>query len=255
MGVSYIEEYRRRYYVLKKDRELRELNDYFEYCLIKDYYSEFQDFNANVVKLGNVFAAIIVVAEDIILASIRFPKKQFTVEEIISWLNQYAIFIQKADNSNRVLVKAHRILLGLRIHSHVLILYQKGQESLNFNPDEYYDAADIYFNYDEPQNSDTNTSIPPVENKNKQLVFFNGEPLEEIPHLEFDQLEDTIVCVCNGTLICADYIDDYYGTLGFFRNALPDNPVAFLNRITSPIRINLEEGRDGGTVCVIEYEY
>lgn len=98
MKISHIEEYRRRHYLLKKNKDLREIDDKFEYCLVEDYDSKFDNYEANAIMMGSVFANLITLGSRIFLVSIMFPKNKFTAEEIITWLNQCAIFFQDKED-------------------------------------------------------------------------------------------------------------------------------------------------------------
>jgi DNA-dependent RNA polymerase auxiliary subunit epsilon len=61
--------------------------------------------------------------------------------------------------------------------------------------------------------------------------------------------------IANGQVVVADYIEDYFGNIGFYQNDNDALPITFLFDEKTPIYIEVRTKSAGSRVCVIERAY
>lgn len=246
-----ISDYRRRVVLTQKDKILRRIEDMYEYCLIKDYDVHLDFTEAQAVQVGQVFANFVLVGDRPIFVSIQFPIHKFNLDEVINWLDHFGIHWQEKGKDVGTL-KAAEIIEGLKFFGNTILLYQKGHTQIEYDPDQYKEITDVYVQF--KMVTDTNT-VKPIDLDNNepcQKVFINGEQVDEVPRIEFEQ-ENLIIS--NGNFISVDYIEDFYGCVAFFRQSDPGLPVAWIHDKKTAVYIELQENDDFGQVCIVKFNY
>ena len=163
---------------LLKQEQIREYEDRFEYCYIKEYEEKYQDFEAHSIQLGPVFPVLLDLGDRMVFASIEFYKDGFSLDEIMDWLNEYQIFFGKSQARTQI-INVHEIVQGLCFKGNPLILYQKGTRSLEINPKDYQEVIDDFVG--SLQEIDTGKS------KNVQdgfTIIYNGARVNKVPRIE-----------------------------------------------------------------------
>jgi hypothetical protein len=89
--------------------------------------------------------------------------------------------------------------------------------------------------------------------RKKPVIILNGKRIDTVPRIDFDLSKDFILS--NGQFIVADYMDDYLGNIGFYRETDPVIPISYYLDNDAPVTIQIDEGPDGSKICVVEQKY
>ncbi|GER68040.1 hypothetical protein BpJC7_20840 [Weizmannia acidilactici] len=77
----------------------------------------------------------------------------------------------------------------------------------------------------------------------------NDEIIPAVPHIDFEMDKDKVYV--NGVLVLADYFEDYFGGMAFYRKAENFSPTLILAG-KNPIHIYLAQMEDGKKLCIVE---
>ena len=81
--------------LMKRQKErLRQMDQLYDYALIKDWDLHFEFSHSETIMIGGVFAHLIRVEDRLVLVSIQFLKDRFSVEEMLEWLDRHSIYWQ-----------------------------------------------------------------------------------------------------------------------------------------------------------------
>lgn len=224
--------------------KLREFPDYYEFCFIESYEEKYENFKAHGIPLEPINLQIFELKDRIVLVSIEFSKEQFDLKDVYNWLDNYNVVLGQKGKDIHSISNSYEIIEGIRFKGNPLILYEKGSGKTSYNSEDFTEITDMYLV--EEQRIDTANSKKVT---NGLSIFLNGEKLDEIPRILFNE---TII-LCNGQCILADYIDEFNGTLGFFRNNNPF-PVTYVADKVTTININFEES-EWTWRCIVKYDY
>lgn len=134
-------------YKLKKhigaNRSLREFSNRYEYCLIKDYEEQFEEFECHSISLGDIFAQILILKDKLLLVSIEFSKDKFTLKKIVSWLDKYSATIIKSFGIDFI-ENGAKIVKALKFKGIPIVLYEKGKEFLEFHRDHLLEVTEDF---------------------------------------------------------------------------------------------------------------
>lgn len=248
MMVEDFNEYRRKM-VLANDNIRKNENNY-EYCVVKNYETLFEFEEAHAVQLENVFANFLEVDNRLVFVSILFPMARFDVDDIISWTGNYAVHFDSKGAVAGKISGAKEIISGLKFRGYPVIMYQKGRSSIDYDSADFVEVTEDYIYYHEVNSF---LAIKPITADEPELeIYLNGEQIYEIPRIEFEQ-ENLIVC--NGTFLVADYMDDYFGCIGFFDLRDETLPVAWIQDKNTIVHIDLQENDEFGQVCILKFAY
>lgn len=250
MGISDLEKFRRNLIISDKNKQLRKLQNYYEYCLLKEYDAFLEFENAQAVQIGPVFANLVETNAQFIPVSIMFSDDEFDLDDVISWLNQYSIYYESSPKTNGKIERADEIIQGLKFKGNIIILYRKGRKKLEYDSSKFIEVTEQYAHYSEVRSVLNEKSI--VDREAGLKICFNGVLVETVPRIDFEQ-ENLIIS--NGTFICADYMDDYFGSVALFRMEDSNLPVAWIQDKNTTVYIDLFESDEFGQICVLKFAY
>lgn len=231
--------------------EIREFEDYYEYCFIDEYEEKYSDGQINSIEIGKVFAITLETKERFLLAGIAFYKNKFDIKKVIKWLKVYNI---SYINNESFVKSAKEIIEGIHFKGRVVVLYERGNKKVNFDKDSFIEITDRYNTIREKINTSNSKRLRKDLANNGLIVYLNDEKMDEIPKIEFDKTKDFIIC--NGTLIKADYIDAYNEkTIGFYKKEMSKEPIAYIVDSDTEVNIQLNYREDGAAVCYVDYRF
>ena len=143
MGLVDLDEYRKKVLLRKKKSAIREFNELYEYCLVKGYEHYFHGYLWHVIEVGNVLAYVVEKKGQFVLVSIQFPKKDFTLDKIGEWLNDYSLVLHSRDGAPGTIAEAQAIVNGLLFKGNPILLYKKGKRTLQYNTSKFIEVTDL----------------------------------------------------------------------------------------------------------------
>lgn len=139
-----------------KNRNLREFQDRYEYCLIKRYEEQFEDFQCHSIYLKNIFVQLIITREKPLLVSYEFSKERYNIENIIQWLDRYKVLL--IPNKDVDFIEGgYRIIEAIKFEGWPIILYEKGNDILYFDVQSLNEITESYISNE--QYIDTSKSL------------------------------------------------------------------------------------------------
>lgn len=237
--------------LLENHNGLREFEDRYEYCIIKEYEERYDMENCDSIQIDNVFAQILQINNGKrILVSIDFSKEVFTKRDLVLWLDKYEIIFVDDDDIDFI-HDANSIIEALKFNSKPIILYEKGKNKIYFNRKNIVEITEAYLS--NKQEIDTNKSKDVSSLHEDTKIIYNGEKTNIVPRIEFDLSRGDII-ISNGHVIVADYIDDYCGCVGFYSRQDSSLPIAWLHDSDTTIYIDVYE-REKQKIAVVEAKY
>lgn len=227
---------------------IREFEDRYEYCFIMDYEEKYSDFEVNAIPLLDIQVVLLEIDEKLELACIEFPKSNFNIEQIITWIQCENVYFGNREKANHTIERCGRLLKGIKFKGNVIAIYEKGNKSITLDINNYDEITETY-NF-EFNKIDTTKS---KKLQNGLSIILNGQLVNEIPRIDFERDKDFLIS--NGNLIIADYIDDYCGGIGIYRHEDTSLPIVFFIDTNTTVYIDLYEKEDGSQVCIIEHKY
>lgn len=229
-------------------KRVREFKEYYEYCIVESYEECYEDFEVHMVPLKDIGIVLLQVGEEIKFVAIQFTKKEFNIDKIYTWMQLFEVYFNESTKQLSKVKDCGQILEGIRFKEHLLLIHSKGNQVVTVDSNEYEEITNKWDVIFEPV--DTGESKPIVKGL---CIKLNGEILEEVPYIEINQPND--ILISNGNLIVADYIDEYCGGIGIYRNDDPCIPVAFFLDNNTTIEIEIYTKEDKSKICVIEHRY
>lgn len=229
-------------------KNIREYEDRYEYCLISEYEEKYNQCEAHSIQLGDVYPVVLETEGRMVIASVEFYKKQFDINQIITWLDLVNIYFGKLGQGKHVINHFGKLRDGLLFKGNLIISFYKGNSSKEINPNNFKEITSAFIS--NPQVIDTSKSKPV---KDGLTIKVNGERIREIPRIEFDISKDIILS--NGNLIVADYLEEYCEGIGFYKDEDPSIPIVFFLDYDTTIEIQIIPKKSGGKVCIIEHQY
>lgn len=142
MEVRQLSDYRLQSKLERKKDRLRQIDQYYEYCLVKDWEKMLSFTETLVVNIGDVAANLVEQEGRRVLVSIIFDCDCFSVQEVLGWLDDYAFYWEGSLNQSPKIMGASEIVQGVRYGGQSLILYRRGTSDLAFDGDEYPEIAE-----------------------------------------------------------------------------------------------------------------
>lgn len=248
MMVEDFNEHRRK--MVLSNNNIRKNENNYEYCVVKNYETLFEFEDAHAVQLGAVFANFLEIDNRLVFVSILFPIARFDVDDIITWLDNYAVYFDGKGAATGKISGGKEIISGLKFMGCPVILYQRGRSSIDYDSADFVEVTENYTYYHEVNSF---LAIKPITADEPELeIYLNGERIYEIPRIEFEQ-ENLIIC--NGTFLVADYMDDYFGCIGFYDLRDDTLPVAWIQDKNTIVHIELQENDEFGQVCILKFAY
>lgn len=128
---------------LGMNRSLREFSNRYEYCLLKEYEEQFEEFQCHSIFLGGVFAQILILKNMILLVSIEFSKDIYSLKKIVSWLDKYNIVLIISNNINFI-EKARELKEAVLFQGIPIILYEKGSKVIDFDTRDFIEVTNSF---------------------------------------------------------------------------------------------------------------
>jgi len=238
--------------LMKREKErLRQMDQVYDYALIRDWDLHFDFTWAETVQLGEVFANLIRLEDRLVLVSIQFFTDRFSVEEMLDWLDRHKIYWQEPPKDFDVISGASEIIQGVKFEGHALVLYKPGSGKLAINTRDYIEVTEQYKPINKVSDTSTSKEVSLGRKQKRITIYFNGREVEKVPTLDFDVMGDFVYV--NGVLLCADQICDHNGTLGIFNRELL-LPLGMITDDDTTITIDLYE-RGDSKLCNIKCTY
>ncbi len=218
---------------------IKEYDSYYECVFVKDYNRKFPNSKCNGIEIKGVYAIILKTPKsDYHLVAIHFFKGDFTLPQVLDWLEQKGIILLPKNKDKFLLKKCKNLIRTTMFEGNPIVLYERGTANLEKSLEEL------------SENISTRSS---EEKKGSKIILvINGVQMGYIPRITFDKHKDIILC--NGNCIVADYIDEYNGNVGFYLFTNPSLPMSFIFTENTTVYIDIIE-RENGRMCVVEYQY
>ncbi|MBP3041889.1 hypothetical protein J9303_20955 [Bacillaceae bacterium Marseille-Q3522] len=193
--------------------QLREFDDHYEYCFIKDYEMKYDDFNSQAVQIGDIFVNLLELKTKTIMVSLFFPKT-YDVHEIAEWLNGNQVSFNEKDKVGYYIPHASKILESLNFKGLPIVVATKGNEKIYYKTTVLTEVTKKYKYFSEIVNP---AFAKEIDTSDKDTIYLNGKNITEIPHIEFDLGKDEIYV--NGAFVAADYLDETGRIKGIYNNS------------------------------------
>ncbi len=240
-------------FIAKKVKDcLREYPDYYEYCVIQEYENKYSEFQIHAIQLADVFVRLLENQGQLKFVSIQFPKTEFHLSTVYSWLYDKAVYVSEEKSASGVISNGFQLINKVLFKGHSIVLYEKGNKNLSFDMDGCVEVSQVYDSYHLITTASNAVEVFPEE-PSKVPLFFNGEKVASVPRIDFNIEEDLIIS--NGHIMVADYIEDYCGNIGFYQKENPHLPISFPLDDQNPIYIHVIMKEDGSKIYVFEQEY
>lgn len=245
-SVIELKEYKFQKNILDEER-IREFANYCEVLVVRDYEYKYSNYTTHVFPLESIFVHAVECKKELIHVSIEFPKQLFSLRCIATWLEEYKVCIVSRDEQLDFIANTEEIVAGLNYKGNSVLLCKKGTDAPPYNREDYEEITESWQRV--PQMIDTGKSKSVSSMEQQMRTIVNGRAAVGVPHIEAELI------VSNGTIILADYIDDYYGHVGFYTNDNPSAPVAYLFDYETTVYIDTLSRTDGSKACIVEHRY
>ena len=235
MSIIELSKYRRR----TQNYSITEKESYYNCIIGKEKSTRHRAAPLTGIKVGDVYAMVYKNKDSQYkIEALHFYKDTYTLPQVVDWLDLYNVTAM-ADNQNTYLIEKCQTLKDIsRIDNTFLIIYQKGDKSL------------------EIENEDLLNYIDPIKEEIRKpmdiTLILNDEVIDYIPRIKVNKRED--ILIVNGNCIVADYIDEYNGNVGFYLNSNPSLPISFIFTEETHVYIDIIL-KDKGKIIIIEYDY
>jgi hypothetical protein len=229
-------------------KNIREYSDRYEYCLISEYEEKFDQFQAHSIQLGDIFVVLLETEEKVVLVSLEFYKDRFERDDIVAWFNFLKIYMGRQDHEKHVINNVSRVCEVIKFKGNLIVSYYKGYLTQEIDPDDYDEITETFLL--NQQDIDTRKSKPINEGL---TIKINDRIVDKIPRIEFDMSKDIVLS--NGNFIVADYIDEYCGSIGFYKEEDNSIPIVFFLDHETMIDIQIISKEDDSKICIVEHQY
>lgn len=226
---------------------IREFEDRYEYCYIEEYEGKFLEFNVHAIPLANIQAILIEVDNRIELAALEFLKSDFSIEQVATWIHTYSLYLGDYKKATHFIEGCNKIINIIKFKGNVIAIYTKRNLVERIMAEEIPEITEKF--KVEFQEIDTTKS---KTLQHGLTILVNGEIFKVVPRIDFNRQKDMIIS--NGNVIKADFIDEYKGGVGFYRND-DTNPIAFIIDHQTTVSIDLYEKDDNSQLCIVEHKY
>ncbi len=229
-------------------KNIREYHDRYEYCIKPDYGEKHNGVLLHSIQLGDIFPILLEMDNGIILVAIIFYKSSFNLEQVLTWLNTFKVYIGRAGQESYKISKCSKVLKSIKFKGQLIATYYKGNQVVELAAGAIKETTKNYkYKYQKIntwQATNTQSGV---------TVLLNGNILNGIPKIELVKSKDIIIS--NGNCIVADYIDAYGDGIGFYRKEDRLIPVAYLLNNNTTVEIQITKRTNGGRLCVVKYKY
>ena len=251
MKIANLDKMRIKKALSNKNVRLRKIDDHYEYSLLP-YEDYFRDFSMHSVQIGDIFANILSDAAGMHLVGFLFPIKKYNPSSISEWVKSYDLFWQDEQIEEVHLYNAERIVESLLLYGKPLIMYERGNQSINLKTAKMHEISDEYSSYTLKTNL-RRAKMVDSDGENKGLhIKINGLPIENMPRIDFARNDRVF---SNGNYLPADYFGEYHGWPAFFRKDC-DIPISIIADVEAQIEIEmLEHPGTGSKLYIFEFNY
>ncbi|WP_142247870.1 hypothetical protein [Alkalihalobacterium alkalinitrilicum] len=142
----------------KVEHYIREFEDEYEYCLIKDYEMLFNDFKSQSIQVSDCFVTLLELRNKTILVSVLFPKA-FDVDEIVEWIDTHTISYNDQDNRGYFVKKAGSIVEAVKFKGRPIVLATRGSKKIYYDIHPLIEITNCYVQYSQIVNTVNAKSI------------------------------------------------------------------------------------------------
>ncbi|TRY24798.1 hypothetical protein FOI68_14750 [Brevibacillus sp. LEMMJ03] len=229
---------------------LRRLPDCYEYCFLPDYEMKYDSFQSQSIQMLEFFFTLLELKNKTLFVSVQFPL-YYDTDRIREFLEYYTFSYDEKDEKGYYVKNALEIVEGKLFKGKPLVIGRRGRKKLYYDVSAFLEVTAHYNQYHQIVHTGQAEIVDMVAKK--PVIFLNGRRMNAVPRIDFDPAKDFILS--NGQFIVADYMDDYCGTIGFYRKTDPVIPVSYYLDSDAPVYIQLDEGADGSKMCVVEQKY
>lgn len=158
MDITDIANLRMEKMVHKVEHYLREFDDDYEYCFIKDYELLFDEFKSQSIQVADCFVTLLEVKEKTFLTSLLFPKS-YDVYDIARWLNSHTVSYNNRDQTGFYVKNAGKIIEAVKFKGAPIVLATRGKEKLYYNADPLVEVTKRYEQFSQIVNTADANSI------------------------------------------------------------------------------------------------
>jgi hypothetical protein len=229
---------------------LRKLPDCYEYCFLPDYEMKYDSFHIQNIHMLEFFFTLLELKNKTLFVSVQFPL-YYDTDRIQEFLEYYTFSYDEKDEKGYYVKNTLEIVEGKLFKGKPLVIGRRGRKKLYYDPSDFIEVTAQYNQYHQIVHTGQ-AEIVDVDEK-KPVIILNGRRMSTVPRIDFDPAKDLILS--NGQFIVADYMDDYCGNVGFYRESDPVIPVSYYLDSDAPVYIQIDEGADGSKICVVEQKY
>ncbi|WP_077615739.1 hypothetical protein [Caenibacillus caldisaponilyticus] len=143
MKVIDLTAFRRNKWIGNDREQLREADDYYEYCFIPEYEMAFDEFKIDGVQVRDIIANILTLKSKTLLVSVSFPKP-CEIPDIIDWFGNHIVSFNEKDAKGYFAAQAAEILDGVRLRGEPVVLCKRGRKKLYYDPSEFAEVTEHY---------------------------------------------------------------------------------------------------------------
>jgi hypothetical protein len=229
---------------------LRRLPDCYEYCFLPDYEMKYDSFQSQSIQMLEFFFTLLELKNKTLLVSVQFPL-YYDTDRIQEFLEYYTFSYDEKDEKGYYVKNAQEIVEGKLFKGKPLVIGRRGRKKLYYDVSDFIEVTAHYNQYHQIVHTGQ-AEIVDMDRK-KPVIILNGKRIDTVPRIDFDLSKDFILS--NGQFIVADYMDDYLGNIGFYRETDPVIPISYYLDNDAPVTIQIDEGPDGSKICVVEQKY
>ncbi|MBU9713582.1 hypothetical protein [Evansella tamaricis] len=173
MKVINISEMRRQKQNDKLEEHLREFDDYYEYCFMKGYEMNYEDFKCQAIQFQDIFVNLMELKDRTIMISLMFPTT-YDLHEVAEWLDSYTVSFNEKDNGGYFVNDAEFISESLLFKGNPIVIAARGKKKLYYEITELTEITDYYHYYSEIVNTANSKEVDPDSDSDPdtELEFF-----------------------------------------------------------------------------------
>ncbi|MDE5413241.1 hypothetical protein [Alkalihalobacterium chitinilyticum] len=158
MDIADIANLRMEKMVHKVEHYLREFDDDYEYCFIKDYELLFDDFKSQSIQVADCFVTLLEVKDKTFLTSLLFSKS-YDVLDIVQWLDSHTISYNNRDQTGYFVKNAGKIIEAVKFKGVPIVLATRGKDKLYYDADPLVEVTERYEHFSQIVNTANANSI------------------------------------------------------------------------------------------------
>ena len=146
----------------KVEQYLREFDDHYEYCIIKDYEMMFDEFKSQSIQIDDYFVTLLELKHKTLLASLLFPKT-YDIHEIVEWLDTHSVSFNEKDKGGYFISKATTITSAVKFKGDPIVVASRGRQKAYYSIIDLPEITELYDNYSQIVNTGNATPVNVAE--------------------------------------------------------------------------------------------